>query len=122
MRIHRRTAAVGLVITALLLPREAAALDPSKSIRQYVHRSWGIDEGIPENTIVGLTQTDDGYLWFGTRDGLVRFDGARFTVFNRLNTPAIRSNVILTIHKAADGVLWIGTDNGLVRYDAGSFA
>ena len=121
MRTYRRTAAAGLLIAGLLLPRNAAALDPSKSIRQYVHRAWGIDEGIPENSIVGLVQTSDGYLWFGTRDGLVRFDGARFTVFNRLNTPALRSNVILTIHKASDGVLWIGTDNGLVRYDGGSF-
>lgn len=66
-------------------------MDPQKSIRQYVHRSWDIDEGLPGSSISGLVQTADGYLWFGTRDGLVRFDGARFTVFNRLNTPASRA-------------------------------
>ncbi|HYE86387.1 MAG TPA: two-component regulator propeller domain-containing protein [Vicinamibacterales bacterium] len=118
---YRRLAALGVVMIGLLVPREATALDPSRSIRQYVHRAWGIDEGIPENSIVGLVQTGDGYIWFGTRDGLVRFDGARFTVFNRINTPALRSNVIVTVHKAPDDVLWIGTDNGLVRYSKGVF-
>jgi signal transduction histidine kinase/ligand-binding sensor domain-containing protein/ActR/RegA family two-component response regulator len=120
-RIHVRTV-IGLVLAAILAPREAAALDPAKSIRQYVHRSWDIDEGLPGSSISGLVQTDDGYLWFGTRNGLVRFDGARFTVFNRLNTPALKSNVINGVYKDGTGTLWIGTDNGLVRFSKGIFS
>jgi signal transduction histidine kinase/ligand-binding sensor domain-containing protein/CheY-like chemotaxis protein len=110
-----------MALAALFSPREAAALDPVKTIRQYVHRSWDIEEGLPGSSISGLVQTDDGYLWFGTRNGLVRFDGARFTVFNRLNTPALKSNVINGVYKTANGTLWIGTDYGLVRLANGIF-
>jgi signal transduction histidine kinase/ligand-binding sensor domain-containing protein/DNA-binding response OmpR family regulator len=99
----------------------ASALDPSKSIRQYVHRSWDTDDGLPQNTIVGIVQSDDGYLWFGTRDGLCRFDGASFTVFARLTTPAFRSNTVTALAKAPDGTIWIGTDDGLVRFANGTF-
>jgi len=99
----------------------AAALDPGKSIRQYVHRSWDIDDGLPQNTIVGIVQSDDGYLWFGTRDGLCRFDGANFTVFARLTTPAFRSNTVTALAKGPDGTIWIGTDDGLVRLAKGAF-
>src|SRR5687768_1367621 len=122
MRFHSQIAAAMMVCAILLQGRDAFALDALKSIRQYVHRTWDIDDGLPENSIAGLVQSDDGYLWFGTRDGLVRFDGARFTVFNRLNTPAFRSNVVLAVHKSKDGTLWIGTDDGLVRMSNGVFA
>lgn len=43
--------------------------------------------GLPENTVIALTQTQDGYLWVGTLDGLARFDGVQFSVFNQANTP-----------------------------------
>ena len=55
------------------------------------------------------------------RDGLARFDGVRFTVFNRLNTPAMRSNVITSLRKGRDGSIWAGTDDGLIRYKDGRF-
>ncbi len=109
------------VFTSLVSVRVASALDPQKSILQYVHRSWQTDDGLPHNTVVAIVQSDEGYLWFGTEDGLVRFDGARFTVFNRSNTPAFLSNVIRTIHKSSDGAIWIATDNGLVRMKDGAF-
>jgi signal transduction histidine kinase/ligand-binding sensor domain-containing protein/CheY-like chemotaxis protein len=121
MRACRGFATVGIIVAGLLWPHAAAALDPAKFIRQYVHRSWDIDEGLPGSSIAGLVQSDDGHLWFGTRDGLVRFDGARFTVFNRLNTPAFKSNVINGVYKAGGGGLWISTDNGLVRMANGGF-
>jgi signal transduction histidine kinase/ligand-binding sensor domain-containing protein len=112
---------MAIVVANLLLASEAVALDPQKSIGQYVHRSWDIDEGLPGSSVAGLVQTADGYLWFGTRDGLVRFDGARFTVFNRLNTPAFKSNVINGVYKGGDDTIWITTDNGLVRHSKGEF-
>ncbi|MBC7982807.1 MAG: response regulator [Candidatus Obscuribacterales bacterium] len=97
------------------------ALDPEKLIRQYVHRSWQTDDGLPQNSVTAAIQSDDGYLWFGTRDGLCRFDGARFTVFSSTNTPAFRSNIINTVKKGIDGILWIGTEDGLVRFKDGEF-
>src|SRR5262245_48789780 len=111
-----RTAIRGLALAAGLLmtlvPRPASALDPTRTIVQYVHRSWETEDGLPQNSISAIAQSDEGYLWLGTQAGLVRFDGARFTVFNRLNTPALRSNFIAALHKSPDGAIWIGTDDG----------
>jgi signal transduction histidine kinase/CheY-like chemotaxis protein/ligand-binding sensor domain-containing protein/HPt (histidine-containing phosphotransfer) domain-containing protein len=106
---------------ALCLASPVCALDAGKAIREYVHRSWQTQDGLPQNSVVDITQTDDGYLWFGTKDGFCRFDGVRFTVFNSSNTPAFRDNTIVTVKKAPDGTLWIATDNGLLRMRDGQF-
>lgn len=69
-----------------------------------------------------ITQTRDGYLWLGTEDGLARFDGAKFTVFNRQNTPALQNNYITALFESEDGALWIGTrGGGAARILAGKF-
>jgi hypothetical protein len=62
------------------------------------------------------------YLWFTTLDGAVRYDGAKFTVFNTTNSPGIRSNRFASMKESADGALWLGTeDGGLTRYQNGEF-
>ena len=48
---------------------------------------WTSKEGLPENAVISVIQTRDGYLWLGTLNGLVRFDGTHFTVFNEYDTP-----------------------------------
>lgn len=53
---------------------------------------WTTDNGLPQNTVTNIIQTRDGYLWLATFDGLARFDGVRFTVFNKSNTPGINSS------------------------------
>ena len=69
-----------------------------------------------------FAQTPDGYLWIGTTGGLVRFDGAHFTVFDRQNTPALHENSVFCLMVSRDGALWIGTEGGgLVRYASGEF-
>src|SRR5687767_12129344 len=65
-----------------LTPASAAALDPAKAIAQYVHMVWDGDHGLPQNSVSAIVQTRDGYIWFGTQEGLVRFDGVRFTVYD----------------------------------------
>src|SRR5579871_3200833 len=59
---------------------------------QYVIDYWTTDKGLPQNSVLSIQQTPDGYLWFTTFDGLVRFDGVRFTVFNKGNSPGLTSN------------------------------
>ena len=49
-------------------------------------------QGLPQNTVSALLQTRDGYLWFTTLDGLVRYDGVRFTVFDKSNTKGFNTN------------------------------
>jgi len=94
----------------------------SSALAQYHFDSWTADNGLPQNSIHSILQTHDGYLWLTTSDGLVRFDGVRFTVFNRSNTPGIRSNRFNSLYEGRDGTLWIGSEEaGLTRYRQGTF-
>jgi ligand-binding sensor domain-containing protein/signal transduction histidine kinase len=84
--------------------------------------SWTSEDGLPQNSVDSILQTRDGYLWFTTRGGLVRYDGVRFTVFNRSNSAGITSNRFTTLYEDAEGGLWIGTEaRGLTRYWKGTF-
>ncbi len=88
----------------------------------YTRRVWQTQDGLPENTVQAFAQTPDHYLWIGTSGGLVRFDGARFVVFDRGNTPEMRENSIFCLTVSRDGSLWAGTDGGgLLRYRKGLF-
>jgi len=78
--------------------------------------------GLPQNVIRDIVQTPDGYLWIATLDGLARFDGVRFTVFNKSNTPEIGSNRFSAMIEDRDGDLWLMDESGaLTRYSRGSF-
>ena len=90
--------------------------------RPYRVDHWTTDNGLPQNTVRSIAQTRDGYLWLTTFDGLTRFDGVRFTVFDKSNTPAITNNRVLALYEDRDGTLWIGADQGeLVAYRNGVF-
>src|SRR5215831_2552117 len=89
-------------------PREAVALDPRKTLTQYSRTFWTQEHGLPQDTITAITQTTDGYLWLGTDEGVARFDGYDFTIFNKANG-ALPSNSITALAAAPDGSLWIGT-------------
>ncbi|MEO8225726.1 MAG: two-component regulator propeller domain-containing protein, partial [Gammaproteobacteria bacterium] len=71
-----------------------AGLDPQKPISQYVHDIWTIDQGLPQNSVLGIAQGSDGYLWLGTEAGLVRFDGVSFTTFTSANTSGLEDNYV----------------------------
>ncbi|NND70992.1 MAG: response regulator, partial [Rhodothermales bacterium] len=95
-----------------------------KELSQYMHDEWQVDDGLPQNSVRALAQTQDGYLWLGTDDGLVRFDGQKFKVFNRSNVKALRhGHAIRALHVDNYGALWIGTsESGLVRFTDGNFS
>ncbi|MGA2907410.1 MAG: two-component regulator propeller domain-containing protein [Terracidiphilus sp.] len=99
----------------------AGALDPQKAISQYIQTAWTTDAGLPQTSIYTVAQTGDGYLWVGTESGLARFDGVRFTVYNRHNTKALPADYIPHLLGARDGSLWIGTDSGLVHMKNGAW-
>jgi PAS domain S-box-containing protein len=95
-------------------------LDPSKTIAEYVNDSWHTEQGLPQNSVRSIAQTPDGYLWLATEQGLARFDGVRFTVFDQRNTPSLLANEITALLVDAQGTLWIGTHGGgLSRYAHG---
>ena len=75
---------------------------PSLSIserlfHQYAHSKWQNDSGLPQNSVLAIAQTADGFLRCGTEEGLVRFDGLTFKVFDKRNTPELRSNEITAL-------------------------
>jgi len=100
----------------------AQALEPTKALTQYVHEMYQQEEGLPENDVAAVIQMRDGYIWLGTEEGLVRFDGIRFTVFDQSNVPELTSVYVRALLEARDGSLWIGTDGGGVyRLKDGKF-
>jgi ligand-binding sensor domain-containing protein/signal transduction histidine kinase len=88
----------------------------------YTERFWQAPDGLPEQTVQAFAQTGDGFLWIGTTGGLLRFDGAHFTVFDRQNTSALRENSVFCLLVTKDGTLWAGTEGGgIVSYAHGQF-
>ena len=89
---------------------------------QYRFDHWTTENGLPQNSVRDILQTQDGYLWFTTFDGLVRFDGVRFTVFNKSNSPGIANNRFTSLFEDSRGDLWAMSDTGeTVRRHQGRF-
>src|SRR5262247_295906 len=89
---------------------------------QYRFDHWTADNGLPQNSVRDIVQTRDGYLWVTTFDGLVRFDGVRFTVFNKSNSPGLPSNRFTSLFEDRAGDLWATLETGeVVRRHQGHF-
>ncbi|MDQ3711191.1 MAG: histidine kinase [Acidobacteriota bacterium] len=89
---------------------------------QYRFDSWTTDDGLPQNSVFSILQTRDGYVWFTTLDGLVRFDGIKFKVFNRSNSPGLTTNRLIYLLAEDDDAILVGTeDGGLLRFEDGKF-
>jgi len=95
------------------------ALEPTTSLSSYGRQAWGMENGLPQNTVQALAQTPDGFVWLGTEVGLVRFDGIGFQVFDKNTAPALPGNDVRCLLAAKDGALWIGTSEGLARWKDG---
>jgi ligand-binding sensor domain-containing protein/AraC-like DNA-binding protein len=107
---------------AAMASRDLLALDPTRSLKDYLVRTWTVETGLPNGRINALAPSAEGYLWIGTSAGLVRFDGVRFTAFTRKEIPALKKDNILALYEDTSGVLWIGTDGGgLVSLDGGEW-
>jgi diguanylate cyclase (GGDEF)-like protein len=90
----------------------ACALDADKDLTQCRQDIWTPKDGLPPRDILAIAQTPDGYLWLGTRAGLVRFDGVAFKLYNSANTPGMSREMVLSLAVTQRGDLWIGTDGG----------
>jgi signal transduction histidine kinase/ligand-binding sensor domain-containing protein/CheY-like chemotaxis protein len=115
-----RALRVGVGICILLAaPATVAALDPRTLISQYTSDHWRTRDGLPQASVGAIAQTTDGYIWLATEEGLVRFDGVHFTVFDTTNS-ALTDNYISGLRGGRDGSLWVRTPNALFRYRAGT--
>ncbi|MDB6112051.1 MAG: hypothetical protein JWR69_3801, partial [Pedosphaera sp.] len=89
----------------------------------YSFDVWQTEQGLPQNSVTSIVQTRDGYLWLGTYNGLVRFDGVRFKVFDSSNTPEFQGSRITSLFEDEGGSLWIGHETGnLTRLRNGNFS
>ena len=110
-----------LAFILLIVCGSATALDPSRQPSQYVLDNWQVAEGLPQASALAIARTPDGYLWVGTQEGLARFDGARFTVFDSNTEPAFSDNYISALLVDRTARLWIGTGSGVVVLENGRF-
>ena len=112
--------AAAVLVMAVTTVTSASEDGTVPSLRYYLRETWQTAEGLPQNSVRTIVQTPEGYLWFGTAEGLVRFDGSQFTVYDRTSTPALPSGNINSLAVAADGALWIGfRRHGLARLHEG---
>ena len=96
---------------------------PSAAQPHWRVSTWTTGDALPQGVVYAITQTRDGYIWFTTLGGLVRYDGVEFTIFERATSPGIRSNRFVALLETGDGTLWAGTEDGFVtRYRNGEFA
>ena len=113
---------VMLVLTAPVPHGRSQTKDEPPLPSRYQVTQWKDTDGLPQNSVNSLARTPDGYLWFGTAEGLVRFDGVRFTVFDVGNTPSLGNSSIESLLADHTGTLWIGTaGGGLIGYHDGVF-
>lgn len=78
----------------------------------WLARSWQSEDGLPDDSVVGVAQTPDGYLWVATAGGLMRFDGVRFQEFPLANLDGVPNRVVRAMLCDRHGCLWLGMDRG----------
>ncbi len=116
------------MVTWLVSVPSPAGAAPEESVASsaaggYLIDVWNSERGLPENSVVSLAQTPDGYLWLGTlQAGVVRFDGVRFVTFDPANSPGLPRFDIRRLMMDSQGVMWVAMVGGfLTRFEAGQF-
>lgn len=111
-----------LPIFLVCVSQQMAGTPSTNAPLSYNVRIWQTEDGLPQNTVAAVTQTQDGYLWVGTHDGLARFDGFRFVLVTDDSAPELKRTSVSALCGASDGSLWIGMEtNGLTRLKNGKF-
>jgi len=112
-----------VTILVLLASSASVAARPTEiGVEGFSRTLWEAKDGLPDQTVQAFAQTHDGNLWIGTKGGLVRFDGARFTSYDRDVAPASLARGVNYLLTSKDGSLWIGTEGGgLIRFWDGEF-
>ncbi len=104
-----RGLALLLALCAVVMPAGAAG---TRDLSDYTHDVWTTRDGLPHNTINDMAQSRDGYLWLATWEGLVRYNGNEFRVYDRSSQPALRDSAIAALHAGRNGGLWFADSRG----------
>ncbi|MBL4745281.1 MAG: response regulator [Flavobacteriaceae bacterium] len=91
----------------------------NKAINDLKFRHYSSKAGLSQSTVICILQDSKGFLWFGTRDGLNRYDGSKFEIYRHdsQDTKSLNHSFIKCLFEDKRGNLWIGTSNGLNLYD-----
>jgi len=112
-----------LILLALVLHGAYYLTIPSSqsvSNKNYKFIGIGVNEGLSQSSVLSILQDKSGYMWFGTGNGLNRYDGYEFSVYTKIpnDISSISDNEISAIFEDKDGYLWIGTAIGVLnRFD-----
>jgi ligand-binding sensor domain-containing protein/signal transduction histidine kinase len=117
----RRAMLAGAVALQLLLPGRGFALDPAKSVFQFNCQNWTRQNGLSVDKINAITQTGDGYIWLGTQNGLIRFDGNEFKMIP-IDLPQAQGQDVESLGRSRAGGIWFAINNGgFGSYDGQTF-
>ena len=95
-------------------------LDPDKIPDQYNFQRWTNEDGLPDNAVIKIIQSKDGYIWFCSYGGITRFNGSEFYTYSSYNSPEIVNNSFTSIFEDKDGTIWAATSgNGAVTINNG---
>jgi len=114
-----RTACLGIGLIASIADR-ALALELTQAANIYIGKNFTVEDGLLSNRVNAIVQTRDGFLWVGTEEGLLRFDGRHFAPVVFL--PQASPVSVSTLAEAPDGALWVGTRAGLARIQSGGMS
>lgn len=109
-----------LLILSCQTSRAFEGLSANVAFGQHLHQEFARSDGLTCDWINRIVQTRDNYIWVGTDNGLLRYDGSRFKVFDRTNVPQMPFHEIRALYEDTDGSLWIGTTRGAARYRLGT--
>ncbi len=120
------TGVIGVIccIILYLSTNASGSLTEGKNfLSKYMISKYSVNtKTFPTNEANTVLQTSDGYMWFGTYNGLIRYDGMNFTIWNAISEDGFGSSNIRCLYEDGDGILWIGTnDRGLVKRENGIF-
>ena len=119
---------LGIILGYFVSVLQAQEVEPFQNflqgqpLTQFLVDSWDNEDGLPTNAVLDIAKTSEGYMWLATFNGLVRFDGVEFKVFDKSNTPEFKTNNLSTLLVDSQDRLWIGTNGGgLMRMQGDQF-
>jgi signal transduction histidine kinase/ligand-binding sensor domain-containing protein len=113
-RIRHLLRGFAVIIFALVFLGTSFA--ESVSSGDFAVETWQNDNGLPQNSVTDVFQSKNGYIYAGTYNGIARFDGVRFVIYDSASPPALKNSRITSLYQDKTGIIWIGHETGDVSW------